>query len=123
MTERESYIELLKQMDLEFSASEKNVGDSIGTISRFGYEYQVELMRDYEQKYIVLHDYIPMKNEEQLSGIADEINERFITGKCRVENGMIHIFIGFALVDNGLIYQQLLASMSTMCHMRHGCEH
>ena len=38
MTERESYIELLKQMDLEFSASEKNVGDSIGTISRFGYE-------------------------------------------------------------------------------------
>ncbi len=125
MDYRRIIIELLKLTNIDFTESSNNYCDTVGTIKIQDYIFNIDLKYDYAQPYIVVNYLIPIEDRdiENVMDIEEEINERFIVGKCKVENDCFHLYTGFALINEGWIEKSLNTSITTMLHMIHGCMH
>ena len=93
----------------------------IGYISYQAYEINDELPREFHYTYLVLSYIEKLKgsctfNQDEIN----EINERFVTGKCVMTEEGLTVKIGFPVIEVEWIKKQVEASVKTMCVMIHG---
>ncbi len=93
----------------------------ISYISYLDYEINVELTREYHYTYLVLSYVEKTKGSSTFSqDEINEINERFVTGKCVMTDDGPAVKIGFPVIEVEWIKKQVEASLKTMCAMIHG---
>lgn len=90
----------------------------IGYITKEGRQLQVAFQGEYHYWYLVLlwsheiDESNPFSQEDM-----EDMNERFICGKCAIENHRVILSIGFPIIHLEWLGEQLTAALTTMNSM------
>ena len=81
----------------------------------------MKLINEYHYRYLVLSYELENGDNSSLSeDEVDEINERFICGKCFLTKKGVRLIIGFPIIETEWLGEQVEASLRTLCVMVNG---
>ena len=120
MAKRREIIEALKSQCQYFFEDESSQ-ERIGSISFQDKVFDVKLINEYHYRYLVLSYELENGDNSSLSeDEVDEINERFICGKCFLTKKGVRLIIGFPIIETEWLGEQVEASLRTLCVMVNG---
>lgn len=120
VAKRREIIEALKSQCQYFFEDESSQ-ERIGSISFQDKVFDVKLINEYHYRYLVLSYELENGDNSSLSeDEVDEINERFICGKCFLTKKGVRLIIGFPIIETEWLGEQVEASLRTLCVMVNG---
>ena len=120
VAKRREIVEALKAQ-CQFFSEDESSQERIGSISYQDKVFDVKLINEYHYRYLVLSYELENGDNSSLSeDEVDEINERFICGKCFLTKKGVRLIIGFPIIEIEWLGEQVEASLRTLCVMVNG---